>query len=50
MRNLQFFPCEIKTYLAALGESVGLLVLVRTHAEVLNGLTGVPLPPQQDGV
>lgn len=25
-------------------------MLVRTHAEVLDGLAAVPLPPQQDGV
>lgn len=29
---------------------MGLLVLVRTHAEMLDGLTGVPLAAEQDGV
>lgn len=32
-----------KTYFAALGNGVGLLVLVRTHAKVLDSLTRVPL-------
>ena len=47
---MQFFPCEIKTYLAALGESVGLLVLVGAHTEVLDGLARVALAAEQDGV
>lgn len=29
---------------------MGLLVLVGTHAEMLDGLTGVPLAAEQDGV
>ena len=37
-------------YFAALGGGVGLLVLVGAHAEVLDGLPGVPLAPEQDGV
>lgn len=32
-----------ETYFAALGNGVGLLVLVRTHAKVLDSLTSVPL-------
>ena len=47
---MQFFPCEIKTYLAALGDGVGLLVLVGAHAEVLHSLTGVALATEEDGV
>lgn len=38
------------TYFAALGKGVGLLVLVRTHTEVLDSLAGVPLAAKQDGV
>lgn len=37
-------------YFAALGGGVGLLVLVGAHAKVLDGLAGVPLSPQEDGV
>jgi hypothetical protein len=40
----------IATHLAALGESVGLLVLVGTHAEVLVGLTGSLDTAEQDSV
>ena len=36
--------------LAALGADVGLLVLVRAKAEVLDGLTGVLLATDEDGV
>lgn len=38
------------TYFPTLGDGVWLLVLVGTHAEVLDGLTGVPLPAEEDGV
>ena len=38
------------SYFAALGGGVGLLVLVGTHAKVLDSLTGVPLASQEDGV
>jgi hypothetical protein len=38
------------TYLAALGDGVGLFVLVRSHSEVLVSLPRVPLSPQQNGV
>ena len=38
------------TYFAALGGGVGLLVLVGAHAEVLDGLPGVPLATEEDGV
>ena len=41
---------RLKAYFAALGSGVRLLVLVRTHAEVLDGLTGVPLAAEQDRV
>lgn len=36
--------------LAALGHDLGLLVLVRTHAEVLDSLTGVLGTTEEDGV
>ena len=39
-----------ETYFAALGGGVGLLVLVRTHTEVLDGFTGVPLAAEKDSV
>lgn len=35
---------------AALGDGVGLLVLVRAHAKVFDSLTGVLLAPQEDRV
>ena len=40
----------VYAYLAALGGGVGLLVLVGAHAEVLHGLTSVPLAAEEDGV
>ena len=45
-----FAQAKQRTNLAALGDGVRLLVLVRAHAEVLDGLTSVPLAAKQDGV
>ena len=38
------------TYLAALGNGVGFLVLVRTHAKVFDCFTGIPLPSEKHRV
>lgn len=49
MRKRTTQRCQ-STHFAALGDGVGLLVLVRAHAEVLDRLAGVALAAEEDRV